>query len=152
MRREIGGCTYDTADAEVIASHATGSTHIHRVTSLYRSADGRYFLVEEQESQGIDGALLTPLADAMARDWLEKHGKAPLAGALFSDGGLFLRIEIDAERLYQVDAAAQAAGLSEQEWVLAAISAALTRVRSAGATGINADGKELEPGYPGVRG
>ena len=128
MKREIGGCIYDTADAEVIASHETGSTHIHRMTSLYRSTDGRYFLVEEQEIHGIDGALLTPLTDTMAREWLEKHGKAPLAGALFSAGGLFLRVEIDAERLCQIDAAAQAAGLTEQEWVLAAISAALARV------------------------
>lgn len=143
MKREIGGCSYDTADAEVIASHETGSTHIHRMTSLYRSAAGRYFLVEEQEVHGIDGALLTPLTDVMAREWLEKHGKASLAGALFNDGGLFLRVEIDAERLCQIDAAAQAAGLTEQEWVLAAISAALTRVRTATAAGIDAD--EPEP-------
>lgn len=150
MRREISGCTYDTADAEVIASHETGSTHIHRMTSLYRSADGRYFVVEEQEIHGIDGALLTPLTDAMAREWLEKHGKASLAGALFSNGGLFLRIELDAERLCQIDASAQAAGLTEQEWVLAAISAALVRVHAA--AGIDADDKELEPGYPDARG
>ncbi|MFO1155404.1 MAG: hypothetical protein U1E43_00885 [Rhodospirillales bacterium] len=150
MKREIGECIYDTAEAEVIASHETGSTHIHRMTSLYRSTGGRYFLVEEQEVHGIDGALLTPLSDAMAREWLEKHGKASLASALFSAGGLFLRIEIDADRLCQIDAAAQAAGLTEQEWVLGAIGAALTRVHAA--ADISADTPEPEPSHPGMRG
>lgn len=125
MKREIDGHVYDTADARVIASSETGSTHVHRVSSLYRSGEGRYFLVEEQEIHGVDGALLTPLSDAMAREWLEKHGKADLAGSLFRNGRIFLRLEIDSGLLQRIDAAAEAAGLSEQAWVLSAIHAAL---------------------------
>ena len=132
MKREIDGCVYDTASAEVIASHESGTTHIHRMSSLYLSAEGRYFVVEEQEIHGVDGALLTPLTDAMAREWLEKHGKAGLAGSLFKNGAFFLRVEIDADLLCQIDCAAEAAGLSEQAWVLAAINAALAGGGDAG--------------------
>jgi hypothetical protein len=125
MKREIDGKMYDTADAKVIASYEKGSTHVHRTSSLYRSNDGRYFLVEEQEIHGVDGALLTPLTETAAREWLERHGKADLAGSLFRNGRIFLRIEIDSGLLQRIDAAAEAAGVSEQAWVIGAINAAL---------------------------
>lgn len=125
MKREIDGNIYDTADAKVIASYEKGSTHVHRMSSLYRSGDGRYFLVEEQEIHGVDGALLTPLTETMAREWLENHGKADLAGSLFRNGRIFLRIEIDSSLLQRIDAAAATEGVSEQAWVLNAINAAL---------------------------
>jgi hypothetical protein len=135
VKREIDGNIYDTADAKVIASYEKGSTHVHRMSSLYRSGDGRYFLVEEQEIHGVDGAMLTPLTETMAREWLENHGKADLAGSLFRNGRIFLRIEIDSSLLQRIeidssllqriDAAAATAGVSEQAWVLNAINAAL---------------------------
>ncbi len=125
MKREFEGTIYDTAHARVIASHETGSTHVHRMSSLYRSAEGRYFVVEEKEVHGVDGALLTPLNDKMAKDWLETHGKAELAGSLFRNGRIFLRIEIDSGLLQRIDAAAEAAGLTEQAWILAAIERGL---------------------------
>jgi hypothetical protein len=125
VKREIDGNIYDTADAKVIASYEKGSTHAHRMSSLYRSGDGRYFLVEEQEIHGVDGALLTPLTETMAREWLENHGKADLAGSLFRNGRIFLRIEIDSSLLQRIDAAAATEGVSEQAWVLNAINAAL---------------------------
>ncbi|MBL8667329.1 MAG: hypothetical protein JNM48_07705 [Rhodospirillales bacterium] len=121
MKREIDGHIYDTGRAEVIASHESGTTHIHRISTLYRSGDGRYFIVEEQEAHGIDGALLTPLSEAMAREWLENHGRVALAGSLFRSTGFLLRIEVDAELLCRIDCAAEAAGLAQQAWVLAAI-------------------------------
>jgi hypothetical protein len=124
LKREIDGRVYDTADAKVIASYEKGSTHVHRMSSLYRSGDGQYFVVEEQEIHGLDGALLTPLTDAMAREWLENHGKADLAGSLSRNGRIFLRLEIDSGLLQRIDAAAEAAGLSEQAWVLSTIHAA----------------------------
>jgi hypothetical protein len=71
----------------------------------------------------------------MAREWLEKHGKAALAGSLFKDGRILLRIEIDSDLLRQIDCAAEDAGLLEQAWVLAAISAALAGRRDAGSAG-----------------
>ena len=125
MKREIDGYVYDTADARVIASYETSSTHVRRLSSLYRSGEGRYFIVEEQETHGVDGALLTPLTDATAQEWLESHGKADLAGSLFKNGRIFLRIEIDSGLLHQIDAAAEAAGQSEQDWVVGAIRGAL---------------------------
>ncbi|MFO1153918.1 MAG: hypothetical protein U1E42_09700 [Rhodospirillales bacterium] len=125
MKREINGHVYDTADAKIIASHERGSTHIHRLSSLYRSPQGRYFVVEEREIHGVDGALVTPLTDAMAREWLENHGKADLAGSLFRNGRIYLRIEIDAALLQRIDAATAAEGVSEQTWVLRAIETAL---------------------------
>ncbi len=125
MRREIDGYTYDTADARVIASHETGSTHVHRMISLYRCRDGRYFIVEEREIHGVDGALLTPLTEAMARDWLEKHGKAELARSLFKNGRIFLTVEVDSGLFRRIAAAAEAAGVSEQAWVLSAITTTL---------------------------
>jgi hypothetical protein len=127
MKRQIDGIVYDTAHAKVIASHETGSTHVHRTSSLYRSAEGRYFVVEEQEVHGVDGALLIPLTDAMAREWLEKHGKPDIAGSLFRNGRIFLRIEIDSDLLLRIDAAAAAGGVSEQAWVIDAIRSALAR-------------------------
>lgn len=125
MKREIDGRIYDTGRAEVIASHEGGSAPSHRISTLYRSSEGHYFTVEEQEAHGIDGALLTALTDAMARQWLEDHGKAALAGSLFRSNGFLVRIEVGAELLCRIDCAADAAGLSEQAWVLQAIRAAL---------------------------
>lgn len=143
MKREIDGYVYDTAEAWVIASHETASTHVHRASTLYRSRDRRYFLVEEREIHGVDGALLTPLSDTMAREWLEKHGKGELARSLFTNGRIFLRVEIDSDLLRRIDAAAAAAGVSEQAWVIAAIRAAL---------GEETVGKTVSPAGEGVRG
>ena len=125
MKREIDGYVYDTADARVIASYETGSTHVRRMSSLYRSVEGRYFIVAEQETHGLDGVLLTPLTEATAQEWLESHGKADLAGSLFKSGRIFLRIEIDSDMLRRIDAAAEAAGQSEQDWVVSTIKGAL---------------------------
>jgi hypothetical protein len=49
MKRQIDGCLYDTPLAKVIASHASGSTHVHQSTSLYRSLEGKYFTVESRK-------------------------------------------------------------------------------------------------------
>lgn len=125
MKREIDGHVYDTAEARVIASYETGSTHVRRLSSLYRSVEGRYFVVEEQEAHGVDGVRLTPLTEATAQEWLESHGKADLAGSLFKNGRIFLRIQIDSDMLRRIDAAAEAAGQSEQDWVVATIKGAL---------------------------
>ena len=125
MKREIDGYVYDTSDARVIASYEKGTTHLRRLSSLYRSGEGRYFIVEEQEAYGVDGAQLTPLTEARAQEWLEHHGKADLASSLFNKGRIFLRIEIDKDMLWRVDAAAEAAGQSEQAWVIGAINDAL---------------------------
>lgn len=135
MKREIDGHIYDTADAKVIASYEKGSTHVHRMSSLYRSGEGRYFVVEEQEIHGVDGALLTPLTETMAREWLENHGNADLAGSLFRNGRIFLRIEIDSGLLQRIDAAAAAANVSEQAWVIGAIRAALAEGAAASPVG-----------------
>lgn len=125
MKRTIEGHTYDTALATVIASHSSDSTHVHRVNTLYRSAEGQYFLVEEKEAHGVDGALLTPMTDPMARTWLENHAKADVAGELFKKGRIFLRVEIDGDLLHRIDDAAAEKGLSEQDWVVEAIQAVL---------------------------
>jgi hypothetical protein len=133
MKREIEGIIYDTAHARVIASHEAGSTHVHRMSSLYRSAEGRYFVVEEKEVHGVDGALLTPLTDSMARLWLDNHGKAEIARGLFKNGRIFLRIELDSALLGRIDAAAEVLGLSEQAWILAAIERELAASATVGA-------------------
>ncbi len=125
MKREIDGNVYNTGDATVIASHEKGGTHTHRTSSLYRSRDGRYFVVEEQEIHGVDGAMLTPMTDAMAREWLQNHGRADLAGSLFRNGRIFLTIEVDSALFRRIAAAAEAAGVSEQTWALSVITAAL---------------------------
>jgi hypothetical protein len=83
----------------------------------------------------VDGALLTPVTDAMAREWLGKHGKAALAGSLSKNGRIFLRIGIDADLLRQIDCAAEDVGLFGTGVVLAAISAALAGRRDAGSAG-----------------
>lgn len=83
MKREIDGKVYDTELATLVASHGRSSTHIHRAASLYRTPEGGYFLVDEREAHGIDAAALTPFTDAMAREWLEEHGKLELASKLF---------------------------------------------------------------------
>ena len=83
MRREIEGKAYDTTTATVIATHTSDSTHIHRAVSLYQSPTGDYFLVEEREAHGVDGAILTPCTAAMARDWLLGHDLTDRAPQLF---------------------------------------------------------------------
>lgn len=83
MKREIDGRVFDTTQATLVASDMSSSTHVHRAVSLYRSADGHYFLVEEREIHGIDGALLTPFSESMAREWLTEHGKGEIASELF---------------------------------------------------------------------
>lgn len=140
VQRTIDGCVYDTDQATVIASHESGTTHVRRLSSLYRSATGQFFVVEEQQAHGVDGALLTPLSDATARRWLENHGKAETARSLFKNGRIFLRIELDSALLGRMDAAAEAAGLSDQAWILAAIVSAL----AANPTLRTADGTESE--------
>lgn len=127
MKRTIDGFVYDTAHARVIASHETGTTHVHRLTTLYRTAEGRYFSVEEQEAHGVNGALLTPLTDMMAQEWLMRHRSADQAGSPAKNGRIYMRVEIDAELLHRIDAEAAAAGLSEQAWVVAAIERALAQ-------------------------
>jgi hypothetical protein len=77
MKREIDGCIYD-GRAKVIAFHDSGTSHIHRISSLYRSAHGRYFVGEEQEVHGVDGALLTghrrPGARVAGEAWQSRAG------------------------------------------------------------------------------
>jgi hypothetical protein len=95
------------------------------VTSLYRSAAGDFFLVEEHETHGQDGALLLPFTDDMALKWLETRGKRDIAEELFRDIPATLVIEIDRHMLRTIDETAEAAGRSRTEWLTAAIEAAL---------------------------
>ena len=143
MKREIDGYIYDTALAKVIASHQSGSTHVHRSTSLYRSPEGKYFTVEEQEAHGVGGVLLTPMTEAMAREWLENRGRSDLVGPLFKNGRIFLRIEIDSTLLHRIDAAAEAAGTTEQAWVVAAIHAALATAPQVSDTSTESESADL---------
>ena len=76
MKRTIDGNVYDTTESILVASHTSGSTHVHRVESLYRSPAGAYFLVEEREVHGVDGVLLTPFSAPMARQWLTERSLA----------------------------------------------------------------------------
>ena len=55
MKREINGRIYDTGRGEVIASHGSGSPPLPGISTLYRSGEGLYFIVEEQEAHGVDG-------------------------------------------------------------------------------------------------
>lgn len=82
------------------------------------------------------------MTDAMAREWLENHGKPGLAGSLFANGRTYLRIEIDAGLLQRIDAAAEASGISEQTWVLRAIEGALAGVAPASASPAGERGSE----------
>jgi hypothetical protein len=125
MKRDIDGKTYDTAAARLIASHEVDTTHTRRVTALYRSAGGDFFLVEEHETHGQDGALLLPFTDDMALKWLETRGKRDIAEELFRDKPATVVIEIDRHMLRAVTETAEAAGRSRDEWVTAAIEAAL---------------------------
>jgi hypothetical protein len=125
MKRDIDGKTYDTAAARLIASHEVDTTHTRRVTALYRSAGGDFFLVEEHETHGQDGALLLPFTDDMALKWLETRGKRDIAEELFRDKPATVVIEIDRRMLRAVTATAETAGQSRDQWVTAAIEAAL---------------------------
>lgn len=125
MKRDIDGKIYDTEAARLIASHEVDTTHTRRVTSLYRSAAGEFFLVEEHETHGQDGALLLPFTDDMALKWLETRGKRDIAEELFRDKPATLVIEIDRHMLRTIDETADATGKSRAEWLTAAIEAAL---------------------------
>lgn len=125
MKRDIDGKTYDTAAARLIASHEVDTTHTRRVTALYRSSDRDFFLVEEHETHGQDGALLLPFTDDMALKWLETRGKRDIAEELFRDKPATVVIEIDRHMLRVINETAEAAGRSRDEWVTAAIEAAL---------------------------
>ncbi|MGF1641656.1 MAG: hypothetical protein ACFCUO_11970 [Rhodospirillales bacterium] len=125
MRRDIDGNSYDTATATRLTSHETDTTHHRRVTTLYQTPDGGYFIVEEQESYGQDGALLIPLTDDMTLQWLEARGKRDLAESLFGDRAATIAIEIDRHLLHEIDDAAKAAGKTRQAWLTEAIEAAI---------------------------
>ena len=124
MQREIDGRLYDTAQATVVASNERTGTHIHRARTLYRSTDGAYFVVEEHEIYGVDGALMTALSDAMARQWLEEHGKADLAQSLFEDHDTPMTLTIGGALRQRVGLSARAAGMSENVWALSVLEAA----------------------------
>lgn len=125
MKRDIDGKTYNTETARLIASHEVDTTHTRRVTSLYRSMTGEFFLVEEHETHGQDGALLLPFTDDMALKWLETRGKQDIAEELFRDKPATLVIEVDRHMLRVVDEAAAASGRTRADWLTAAIEAAL---------------------------
>ena len=125
MKREIEGKTYDTATGTRLASHETDTTHHRRVTTLYQTPKGGFFIVEERESYGQDGALLIPLTDDMALQWLETRGKKELAEALFGDKAATIAIEIDRHLLHEIDAAAETAGKTRKQWLTAAIETAI---------------------------
>ena len=125
MRRDIEGKTYDTATGTRLASHETDTTHHRRVTTLYQTPKGDFFIVEEQESYGQDGVLLIPLTDDMALQWLETRGKKELAEALFGDQAATIAIDIDRHLLHEIDDAAKAAGKTRKQWLTTAIEASL---------------------------
>jgi hypothetical protein len=125
MRRDIEGKTYDTARATPLASHEVDTTHHRRVATLYQTPEGAFFVVEEQESYGQDGALLIPFTDDMTLQWLETRGKKELAEALFADRAATIAIEIDRHLLHEIDAAAEAAGKTRKQWLTSAIEAAI---------------------------
>lgn len=89
----------------------------------------------EQEAHGLQRISLTPLTEAMAREWLYNRGRSDLAGSLSRNGRIFLRIEIDSTLLHRIDAAAEAAGMTEKAWVVAAIKTALGGTPYAGNAG-----------------
>lgn len=132
MRREIDGRVYDTTLAMLVASQEKSSTHIHRATSLYRSADGDFFTVEEREVHGVDSAMLTPLSPEMAREWLEEHGKTNIALSEFEDGKVSVSLELGASLKKRIAADARARGISEEGWMIAALEAALTVAKTTG--------------------
>jgi hypothetical protein len=125
MRRKIEGKTYDTARATRLASHEVDTTHHRRVATLYQTSEGAFFVVEEQESYGQDGALLIPFTDDMTLQWLETRGKKELAEALFADRAATIAIEIDRHLLHEIDDAASASGKTRKQWLASAIEAAI---------------------------
>lgn len=125
MKRDIDGKTYDTETARLIASHEVDTTHTRRLTSLYRSPTGEFFLVEEHEAHGQDGALLLPFTDDMALKWLETRGKRDIAEELFRDKPATVVIEVDRHMLRVIDQTAAAAGRSRTEWLTATIEGAI---------------------------
>lgn len=125
MKRTIDEKIYDTDAARLIASHEVDTTHTRRVTSLYRLAAGEFFLVEEHETHGQDGALLLPFTDDMALKWLETRGKRDIAEELFRDKPTTVAIEVDRHTLRVIDETAAAVGQSRTEWLTAAIESAL---------------------------
>ena len=129
MKRDIDGKTYDTEAARLIASHEVDTTHTRRVTALYRSRAREFFLVEEHETHGQDGALLMPFTDDMALKWLETRGKRDIAEELFRDKPASVVIEVDRHLLRVIDNTAAAAGRSRADWLTATIEAALTAQR-----------------------
>ncbi len=125
MKRDIDGRNYDTDGARLIASHEVDTTHTRRVTALYRSPAGDFFLVEEHETYGQDGALLLPFTDDMALKWLETRGKRDVAEELFGDRPATLVIEVDRHVLRIIDETAAVAGRTRNDWLTATIEAAL---------------------------
>lgn len=125
MKREINGRVYDTAAATVIVSYGSDSTHVHRTTSLYQSRDGEFFIVEEQEVHGVDRALLIPMTSAMACEWLKNHGNKELAQSLFNREPETPDLELDSTLKQRVRTAAAVAGLTDRQWIIHAINAAL---------------------------
>lgn len=73
VRQTIGGYTYDTSEAEFVAS-AAGSDEdgFHVDAALYRTVDARWFLV--MSSDTFTRALSQPMTPAQARHWCERHG------------------------------------------------------------------------------
>jgi len=127
MKRVIDEKIYDTEAARLIASHEVDTTHTRRVTALYRSTEGDFFLVEEHETHGQDGALLLPFTDDMALKWLETRGKRDVAEELFADKPATLVIEVDRHVLRIIDETAAATGRTREDWLTAAIEAAVER-------------------------
>ena len=127
MKRKIDGKTYDTETARLIASHEVDTTHTRRVNTLYRTSTGEYFLLEEHEAHGQDGAMLLPFTDDMALKWLEMRGRFEIAEELFGDKPTTIVMEIDRRMLRTVDETAQAAGKSRDQWLAETIEAALVR-------------------------
>jgi hypothetical protein len=138
MKREIEGRVYDTTLAMLVASQEKTSTHIHRATSLYRSVDGDFFVVEEREAHGVDSELLTPLTEEMAEKWLQEHGKGKIALSRFGDGKVPVTLQLDTALKQRIAADARAKGISDDEWMMSALESVLQA-----ATTAVADGKEI---------
>jgi hypothetical protein len=83
----------------------------------------------------VDGALLTRSPTPWRASGWRSMAKPRWRDRCLRNGRILLRIEIDSDLLRQIDCAAEDAGLLEQAWVLAAISAALAGRRDAGSAG-----------------
>ncbi len=125
MKREIDGRLYDTIDATLVASQSSASTHIHRAASLYRSPEGHFFLVDEREVHGVDGALLTPLTDEMARAWLDEHGRADLSTDLFGGDDVAVTVHLHPALYRRIETAAKSVGALPADWIEAHLAAVL---------------------------